>query len=149
MIMRKLLKVVPVASFLERGPSKEKVSENAKNPIQRMVIKFSIIALYHCYYCLGCLDNSKLESSDEEQQQTIVRPTKRKTKSNPNIQKSKRLEKKQKNDKNNSGSDSDEVLVSYKSTKSAMPLGPQDQGATATLVSLQRCIFYKKRTNIF
>ncbi|KAF7270566.1 RING finger protein mdlc [Rhynchophorus ferrugineus] len=77
-------------------------------------------------------DDDKAASSEEEQQ-TVVRPTKRKTKSNPNVQLSKRLEKKQKQDGNNSGSDSDEVLVSYKSTKSAMPLGPQDQGATATL----------------
>lgn len=72
-------------------------------------------------------------SSDEETSSAVVRPTKRKSKVNPNIQMTSRLEKKQKTT-TNSGSDSDEVTVSYKSKRSAMPEGPQDQGATAVLV---------------
>lgn len=63
----------------------------------------------------------------------MVRPTKRKSKVNPNIQMTSRLEKKQKTT-TNSGSDSDDITVSYKSKRSAMPEGPQDQGATAVLV---------------
>lgn len=33
-------------------------------------------------------------------------------------------------------SDSDEVVMSYKSKRSAMPDGPSDQGATSILVSI-------------
>jgi len=71
-------------------------------------------------------------SSENEDATTVVRPNRRKSKINPNVQRSSRLEKKQKADAS-SGSDSDEVMVSYKSKRSAMPEGPQDQGATATL----------------
>lgn len=71
-------------------------------------------------------------SSDEDTSSAVVRPTKRKSKVNPNIQMTSRLEKKQKTT-TNSGSDSDDITVSYKSKRSAMPEGPQDQGATAVL----------------
>ncbi|XP_030756349.1 E3 ubiquitin-protein ligase RNF113A [Sitophilus oryzae] len=74
-------------------------------------------------------------SSEVDEKPAVVRSNKRKFKVNPNIQQSTRLEKKLKAEANetDSGSDSDSVLISYKSNKSAMPRGPQDQGATATL----------------
>lgn len=81
-------------------------------------------------------EENQKSSSENEDHPTIVRPNKRKFKVNPNIQRSSRLEKKHKTqDVNGSsgGSDSDDVMVSYKSKRSAMPDGPQDQGATATL----------------
>lgn len=69
-----------------------------------------------------------------------MRRMKRKTKINPNIQHTGK-EKRQRADQevNGSGSDSDEVMVSYKSNRSAMPSGPQDQGATAVLVRVFFC----------
>lgn len=77
-----------------------------------------------------------LEKSDTEEQQTVVRKVKRSAKSNPNIQYTKNLEKKQKLDEGSgSSSDNENFRVSYKSNKSAMPAGPSDQGATATIVS--------------
>lgn len=81
-------------------------------------------------------EEKEKSSSEDEGQHTIVRPNKRKSKINPNIQRSSRLEKKHKTEdgKNaNSDSESDEMMVSYKSKRSAMPDGPQDQGATSTL----------------
>ncbi|XP_066255053.1 E3 ubiquitin-protein ligase RNF113A [Euwallacea similis] len=79
-------------------------------------------------------DKRPNNSSDDEQPTKVVRPSKRRTKVNPNIQKSSRLEKKEKTEKKDSSdSDSDAVMVSYKSKRSAMPEGPQDQGATAVI----------------
>lgn len=79
-------------------------------------------------------------SGDEAASSSVVRPTKRKSKSNPNVQCSKRLMKRdQKGDGEGDSSSGEEVvLVSYKSKRSAMPDGPQDQGATAILVSRVR-----------
>lgn len=75
-------------------------------------------------------------SGDEAPSTSVVRPTKRKLKSNPNVQCTKRLIKKQKaEDDDGSSSEEEVVSVSYKSKRSAMPDGPQDQGATAILVS--------------
>ncbi|KAH1001192.1 E3 ubiquitin-protein ligase RNF113A [Dendroctonus ponderosae] len=73
--------------------------------------------------------------SEDEEQPAVVRRMKRKAKINPNIQRTGKQEKRQKADQeiDGSGSDSDEVMVSYKSNRSAMPSGPQDQGATAVL----------------
>lgn len=63
-----------------------------------------------------------LDSSDSEPESSVVKPKSFKKKSNPNVQSTSK-----KDDK------SEETFVSYKSDKSAMPLGPSDQGATATL----------------
>lgn len=75
------------------------------------------------------------DSSDEEATSSVVRPTKRKAKNNPNVHCTKRLIKRTTADGSGSSSSEEEVVsVSYKSKKSAMPEGPQDQGATAILV---------------
>lgn len=73
----------------------------------------------------------------DEATSSVVRPTKRKGKSNPNVHCTKRLSKREKTggSGDSSGSDDEVVGVSYKSKKSAMPEGPADQGATAVLVS--------------
>lgn len=75
-------------------------------------------------------------SSDEETTSSVVRPSKRKIKSNPNVHCTKRLMKREKTEDSDASSSEEEVVsVSYKSKKSAMPDGPQDQGATAILVT--------------
>ncbi|KAL1502102.1 hypothetical protein ABEB36_007296 [Hypothenemus hampei] len=79
-------------------------------------------------------DKSSDESSSSDYEcSSIVRPSKRKLKANPNVQMTKRLEKKQKVKIGSSSSESEDVMISYKSKRSAMPDGPQDQGATAIL----------------
>lgn len=76
-----------------------------------------------------------LEHSDSAAEESVVkRPNQRKKKVNPNIQSTSNIQKKQ-NAEKVSSSDEEEVLVSYKSKRSAMALGPTDQGATAVLVS--------------
>ncbi|CAH1995501.1 unnamed protein product [Acanthoscelides obtectus] len=78
-----------------------------------------------------------LSESEEEEEETegqqVVKHTKRKMKTNPNLQSTSRSEKKEKSAKSDQSSDSDDFRVNYKSNKSAMPSGPSDQGATAVV----------------
>ncbi|XP_060520796.1 E3 ubiquitin-protein ligase RNF113A [Cylas formicarius] len=76
-------------------------------------------------------DNDKNQNESAEQS-VVVKPRKRKIKENPNKLSTSKLQKKQSEDNEDSSSE-DDVLVSYKSTRSAVPEGPQDQGATAIL----------------
>lgn len=76
------------------------------------------------------------ESDIDNKESAVIRPNKRRIKSNPNIQSTSTV-KIPKGDNTSSSSESEDesnVTVSYKSNKSAMPEGPQDQGATAVLV---------------
>ncbi|XP_017483696.1 PREDICTED: RING finger protein 113A [Rhagoletis zephyria] len=76
------------------------------------------------------------KSSEGETTSAVVRGENRRKRANPNFQSTKQLSSKRerKNDAS-SASDSEEddnkVSVSYKSKKSALPSGPQDQGATS------------------
>ncbi|CAH1117287.1 unnamed protein product [Phaedon cochleariae] len=73
------------------------------------------------------------DNSANEDDQTIVKHGKRKSRSNPNIQNTSKLQRKKDKEGEGPSSSSDEdFLVSYKSNKSAMAAGPADQGATAT-----------------
>lgn len=77
-----------------------------------------------------------LGNGNSESESAIIKPTYKKRKSNPNIQSTSSKKNKDNAQVDNSGSDSDSVMVSYKSKKSAMPAGPSDQGATAILVCI-------------
>ncbi|OXU27882.1 hypothetical protein TSAR_010521 [Trichomalopsis sarcophagae] len=70
------------------------------------------------------------ESSDDDTT-TVVKKEKKIDKSNPLIQRTN--SKRQGKPKHSSDSEDESVLVSYKSKKTALPSGPCDQGATATL----------------
>ncbi|KAL3288657.1 hypothetical protein HHI36_003090 [Cryptolaemus montrouzieri] len=72
--------------------------------------------------------------SDTGVESTIIRPGSKKKRVNPNIQSTSGLQKKQKIDEESSNSETDEqVILSYKSKRSAQPEGSTDQLATATL----------------
>ncbi|XP_055704492.1 E3 ubiquitin-protein ligase RNF113A [Phlebotomus papatasi] len=71
--------------------------------------------------------------SGSDQESAVVRGNSRATKSNPNIHKSSGIKAKKIEHKDSSSEDDDAAIVSYKSNRSAMPLGPTDQGATATV----------------
>ncbi|CAH0551729.1 unnamed protein product [Brassicogethes aeneus] len=77
--------------------------------------------------------DSDKEKSSSEEEQTVIKTSKRKSKINPNVQSTSKIVKSKLHENGSSSEDSDEVMVSYKSKRSAMPSGPQDQGATATL----------------
>lgn len=80
------------------------------------------------------------EFGSDTQSSSVVRPTKRKLKHNPNVQRTDALLKKQKKGVTNSSessSDEERIALSYKSKRSAMSEGPQDQGATAVLVCFE------------
>lgn len=86
---------------------------------------------YYCEY----LDNS---SAAEEPSSTVIRNDSRRKRINPNFQSTKIHggKREKQNDKpsysNNSSSENEQtVAVSYKSKKTALPSGPQDQGATS------------------
>lgn len=83
-----------------------------------------------------------VDESDSDTQPSVVRPTKRKGKHNPNVQSTSAILKRQKQNasSNESSSGEEHTAVSYKSKRSALPEGPQDQGATAVLV----CHFFFK-----
>lgn len=83
-------------------------------------------------------DSSSEEGSiSDSTETTVVRPTKRKSKMNPNIQSTSKSTKLNVGGESSSSDDEEQIAtVSYKSKRSAMPEGPQDQGATATLVSM-------------
>nr|XP_023030253.1 RING finger protein 113A [Leptinotarsa decemlineata] len=79
------------------------------------------------------ISESDEEQADQEDNQVVQKHTKSKTKFNPNVQTSKRLNKKQNEVDDEKSNSDDEIGVSYKSNKSAMSAGPTDQGATATM----------------
>lgn len=84
------------------------------------------------------------DESGSDTQPSVVRPSKRKLKHNPNVQSTDALLKKQKKgavSSNESSSDDEQTALSYKSKRSAMPEGPQDQGATAVLVRFLKLAF--------
>lgn len=83
-----------------------------------------------------------LEKSNPDDQPTVVHKGKRKIKSNPNIQRTKHLEKKMRSQDNASSSSDEDFRVTYKSNKSAVPAGPSDQGATATIVGSFICYVF-------
>lgn len=78
--------------------------------------------------------SSSDEDAPEKGEQSLIKFSKRKIKLNPNVQSTSGLQKLSKVtvDKSSS-SDEDNFSVNYKSNKSAMPAGPSDQGATATV----------------
>lgn len=82
-------------------------------------------------------EEKKNNSSDEEKESIVVKPDDKK-KYNPNYHSStasKRNKKRNDSDSDSDAKSSDEdVVVSYKSKRSAMPDGPRDQGATAELI---------------
>ncbi|XP_063908252.1 E3 ubiquitin-protein ligase RNF113A-like [Zophobas morio] len=75
-------------------------------------------------------EEEKSNSSDEEP--SVKRPNHRKSKKNPNVQSTSK-KKQQENENVNDSSSEEDLLVSYKSKRSAMAEGPTDQGATAIL----------------
>lgn len=79
------------------------------------------------------------KSSGDEGTSSVVKPTKRKAKINPNVHYTKRLMRKEKVGDSDPSSEEEVLSVSYKSKRSAMPDGPQDQGATAILVIISIC----------
>ncbi|XP_058837732.1 E3 ubiquitin-protein ligase RNF113A [Topomyia yanbarensis] len=76
------------------------------------------------------------ESDDAETESNVVINHERKRKANPNVQSTSALKSRRKTAGVSSDSDtdvSDDIGVKYKSKRSAVPAGPQDQGATAEL----------------
>ncbi|XP_078280883.1 E3 ubiquitin-protein ligase RNF113A isoform X1 [Rhinoraja longicauda] len=71
------------------------------------------------------------DSSGDDEGNTVVRREKRKTVSNPMIQKTAKpaAPKEQYSDTDSDGAE--KITISYKSTRSAKPVGPEDMGATA------------------
>lgn len=75
-----------------------------------------------------------ISGSDSEKETAVVRNASKSKKSNPNVFKTTivKSRKKEVTNKSDDGSDKDEdVTTSYKSTRTAGPSGPADQGATA------------------
>lgn len=82
------------------------------------------------------LTNSLPGSDDEPESSSVVRLPEKKGKVNPNVHKTASLTRRQKQNEASSSEDEEETertLLSYKSSKSVVPLGPQDMGATATV----------------
>ncbi|GLV36436.1 midlife crisis [Carabus blaptoides fortunei] len=78
--------------------------------------------------------SSEEEKSDSDNDTTVVKPSHRKQKSNPNVQSTSKNLKKIEYENTGDNSEEDEgVTVNYKSNRSAAPAGPSDQGATAIL----------------
>lgn len=100
-------------------------------------------------------DNKK--SSDDETTSSVVRPE-TKERFNPNMHSTKAIKRQRRGNKDSDGSDSDDsaenkMVVSYKSKRSAMPEGPQDQGATAeveieTETDRDAIALFKKRQEV-
>lgn len=83
-------------------------------------------------------DEEKRNSSDEgENSSVVIKGDKQKY--NPNVFKSTNIKKPKKekdsDDENSNQSSDDEIVVKYKSKRSAAPEGPRDQGATAELTT--------------
>lgn len=76
------------------------------------------------------------DKSDSENESTVVKPKHNKRKSNPNVQSTGTGVKKSHQNIDDKD-DEESVTVSYKSDRTAVPKGPSDQGATATLVSIK------------
>ncbi|XP_037902476.1 E3 ubiquitin-protein ligase RNF113A [Hermetia illucens] len=79
--------------------------------------------------------SSSESDSDAEQQSAVVRAENRRKKTNPNIQSTKTFQKRKKEESSSGSdksSDDEDVGVSYRSKRTALPQGPSDQGATAT-----------------
>ncbi|KAG5280057.1 hypothetical protein AALO_G00084440 [Alosa alosa] len=75
---------------------------------------------------------SDKDGSSDEEKSTVVRRLK-KTTGNPMIQKTKKVEKEVvSSSESDANHEEEKVTVSYKSTRSAKPEGPDDMGATAT-----------------
>ncbi|XP_002739334.1 E3 ubiquitin-protein ligase RNF113A-like [Saccoglossus kowalevskii] len=75
-------------------------------------------------------DSEEGEIEDEEKN-AVLRRDKRKDVANPMIQKTKRLREKDKVEYSDSDDEKDTIAVSYKSSKTAKPEGPDDRGATS------------------
>lgn len=97
-----------------------------------------------CFICSFLSLSILIENSDSEDQHTIMKKNVRRAKSNPNIQCTKNLEKKQKIHDEEIESDNEDFRVTYKSNKTAVPVGPSDQGATATVVRQLKINFILK-----
>lgn len=80
---------------------------------------------------------SDTESSGSEKESSVVRAKKSTNANNPNVHQTTRQSNIKARKKENSSSSSEEdegkITVSYKSKRTALPDGPSDQGATATL----------------
>ncbi|XP_063079405.1 E3 ubiquitin-protein ligase RNF113A isoform X1 [Engraulis encrasicolus] len=76
---------------------------------------------------------SDKDGSSDEEKSTVVRREKKTRIVNPMIQKSRRVEKETvSSSESDDHQEEEKVTVSYKSTRSAKPEGPEDMGATAT-----------------
>ncbi|KAL2101241.1 hypothetical protein ACEWY4_003002 [Coilia grayii] len=76
---------------------------------------------------------SDKDGSSDEEKSTVVRREKKSNVGNPMIQKSRKVEKEVVSSSESDDHQKEEkVTVSYKSTRSAKPEGPEDMGATAT-----------------
>lgn len=81
-------------------------------------------------------DEEKKNSSEDEQASSVVVKADDKKKYNPNCHSSTANKKNRKQNGSDSDSDAnkssdDDIVVSYKSKRSALPSGPRDQGATS------------------
>ncbi|XP_072418013.1 E3 ubiquitin-protein ligase RNF113A [Chiloscyllium punctatum] len=74
---------------------------------------------------------SEKDSSGDDDGNTAVRREKRTTVSNPMIQKTARSTRVKEQCSNSDSDGAEKITVSYKSTRSAKPVGPEDMGATA------------------
>ncbi|XP_005994672.1 E3 ubiquitin-protein ligase RNF113A isoform X1 [Latimeria chalumnae] len=77
--------------------------------------------------------NSDKESSSDDDGNIVIRKEKKQNFSNPMIQKTKKVERERQSysDSGEEEENSKGLAVSYKSTRSAKPVGPEDMGATA------------------
>lgn len=77
--------------------------------------------------------NSESEEASSEDETTVVRKQKKNNANNPLVQSTVRTKKKVDVGAGTSSSDDDELMVRYKSRKTAVSDAPSDQGATATV----------------
>ncbi|XP_014909269.1 E3 ubiquitin-protein ligase RNF113A isoform X2 [Poecilia latipinna] len=75
---------------------------------------------------------SDKDSNSDEDQSAVVRREKKDARVNPMIQKTKKVERDALSSSDSDDAKDDKITVSYKSTRSAKPEGPEDMGATAT-----------------
>lgn len=126
------------SNFKNRGSRKRQASSSEEGNNNQ---HYSL-SLRQCYYFL--------EKSHSDNETTVIKPSHRKQKSNPNVQSTSKNVKKTEYENYLGDNEEDEgVTVNYKSNRSAAPAGPSDQGATAILVNTRNILLYSVISVLF
>jgi hypothetical protein len=123
-----------VRSFLKNATLETKGQGNDRNLVPKKVniqlISFKSCSFVICQFKGYVHYGFFAENSNDEAESAVKRPNQRKIKANPNVHVTSKIQKKRDAEKENGSSSDDEIMVSYKSKRSAMAAGPADQGAT-------------------